>query len=161
MPLAILRLGVRLEFASRFSSASDKGISVEEAGLISACLPEETLDVMLLPLTSLETPGQTRCSGDCSAEAAAPGRKNLASRPDAATKETRIEMTAEEWIQDFCEEVGEAAPSEADREAILRLAAVAAHASERIAAPMACWVGGASGKSLSELVELAEKVGSG
>jgi hypothetical protein len=68
-------------------------------------------------------------------------------------------MTADDWIQDFCAEIGMPAPSEADREAILRLAAIAAHASERIAAPMACFVGGASGKSLSELVELAEKVG--
>jgi hypothetical protein len=68
-------------------------------------------------------------------------------------------MTAEEWIQDFCQQVGIPAPTETDREAILRLAAVAAHASERIAAPIACWVGGASGKSLSELIELAEGIG--
>jgi hypothetical protein len=70
-------------------------------------------------------------------------------------------MTAEDWIQDFCEQIGVPAPGEADREAILRLAAIAAHASERIAAPIACWVGGASGRSLSELVELAEGVQGG
>ena len=70
-------------------------------------------------------------------------------------------MTADEWTQAFCKQIDMPAPSEADREAILRLAAVAAHASERIAAPIACWVGGASGKSLSELVELAEGVENG
>ena len=46
-------------------------------------------------------------------------------------------MTAADWIQDFCEEIGMPTPSEEDMEAILRLAAIAAHASERIAAPMA------------------------
>ena len=49
-------------------------------------------------------------------------------------------------------------PTEADREAVLRLASVAAHASERIAAPIACWVAGASGRPLSELIEVAESV---
>ena len=68
-------------------------------------------------------------------------------------------MTAADWIQDFCEEIGMPAPSEADTEAILRLAAIAAHASERIAAPIACWLGGASGKSLAELQEVAEGLG--
>jgi len=41
-------------------------------------------------------------------------------------------MTAADWIQDFCEEIGMPPPSEEDMEAILRLAAIAAHASERI-----------------------------
>ena len=68
-------------------------------------------------------------------------------------------MTAADWIQDFCEQIGMPAPSEAEQEAILRLAAIAAHASERIAAPIACWVGGASGKSVAELQEVAERLG--
>jgi hypothetical protein len=65
-------------------------------------------------------------------------------------------MTAADWIQAFCEEIGAVVPSDQEREAILRLAAVAAHASERIAAPIACWVAGASGKPLSELQEVAD-----
>ena len=69
-------------------------------------------------------------------------------------------MTAAEWIQAFCEEIGADPPSEADSEAILRLAAVAAHASERIAAPIACWVAGASGRSLADLEEVAEGLAS-
>jgi hypothetical protein len=70
-------------------------------------------------------------------------------------------MTAAEWIQAFCEEIGMPAPSEDEADAVLRLAAVAAHGSERIAAPIACWVGGASGKPLGELEEAAEAVASG
>jgi Domain of unknown function (DUF6457) len=64
--------------------------------------------------------------------------------------------TAADWIRAFCEEIRMPAPDEQEAEAILRLAAVAAHASERIAAPMACWVAGASGKPLAELIEVAE-----
>ena len=70
-------------------------------------------------------------------------------------------MTAADWIQDFCEEIGMPTPSEEDVQAILRLAAIAAHASERIAAPIACWVGGSSGKPLAELVKVAEGLASG
>jgi hypothetical protein len=36
------------------------------------------------------------------------------------------------------------------------LPAVAAHASERIAAPIACYLAGVTGRPLSELIELAE-----
>jgi hypothetical protein len=67
-------------------------------------------------------------------------------------------MTAAQWIQEFCEEIGMPAPTEEETEAILRLAAVAAHASERTAAPVACWIGGASGKPLAELETAAEGV---
>jgi hypothetical protein len=70
-------------------------------------------------------------------------------------------MTAAEWIQAFCEEIGMPAPTEDEADAVLRLAAVAAHGSERIAAPIACWVAGASGKPLGELEEAAEAVASG
>ena len=65
-------------------------------------------------------------------------------------------MTAAEWIQQFCAEIGMPAPTEEETDAILRLAAVAAHASERVAAPIACWLGGASGKPIAELQAAAE-----
>jgi hypothetical protein len=70
-------------------------------------------------------------------------------------------MTAQEWISAFCDEIDKVAPTEAEMEAILRLAAVAAHASERIAAPVACYVAGASGRPLEELIGMAESLGSG
>ena len=41
----------------------------------------------------------------------------------------------------------------------LDLAAVAAHSSERIAAPIACWLGGKAGASLEELQAAAERIG--
>jgi uncharacterized protein DUF6457 len=70
-------------------------------------------------------------------------------------------MTASEWIQAFCEEIEAPVPGEDEIEAILRLAAVAAHASERIAAPVACWIAGASGKPLADLHQTAEALATG
>jgi hypothetical protein len=70
-------------------------------------------------------------------------------------------MTATEWIQAFCEEIEMPAPGEDEIEAILRLAAIAAHSSERIAAPIACWIAGASGKPVAELRQTAEALAGG
>lgn len=66
-------------------------------------------------------------------------------------------MTAEEWISGFAEEIGVPAPSKEEIDDILRLASVAAHASERIAAPIACYLVGRSGRTLAEARELAEE----
>ena len=67
-------------------------------------------------------------------------------------------MTATEWIEAFCREIGAPAPDDRTTEQILRLAAVAAHASERTAAPVACWIAGTTARPLDELIEVAEKV---
>jgi hypothetical protein len=69
--------------------------------------------------------------------------------------------SAEEWVAEFARSIGAEPPSRAEMGAILRLAATAAHASERTAAPMACWVAGASGRSLDELNEIAKRLGGG
>ena len=68
-------------------------------------------------------------------------------------------MTAQEWISAFARELGTGAPSDDEFNAMLNLAAVAAHDSERVAAPVACWIGGASGRSLDELQEIAQRIG--
>jgi hypothetical protein len=68
-------------------------------------------------------------------------------------------VTAAEWLRAFCEEIGEPAPSEAEIDEILKLASVAAHASERKAAPVACYIAGRNGRPVGELLERAETVG--
>jgi hypothetical protein len=68
-------------------------------------------------------------------------------------------MNAREWIDAFAAEVGAEPPSDDDFKAILDLAAVAAHSSERIAAPIACWIGGRTGASLAELQAAADRIG--
>ena len=67
-------------------------------------------------------------------------------------------VTAEAWIEAFVRELGAPSPDRASIDAILELAATAAHASERIAAPIACWLGGASGRPPGELNEIAARV---
>jgi Domain of unknown function (DUF6457) len=69
-------------------------------------------------------------------------------------------MTAREWIERFAAELGAEAPADDEFEAILDLAAVAAHDSERVAAPVACWIGGASERPLDELKQIAERIAS-
>jgi Domain of unknown function (DUF6457) len=70
-------------------------------------------------------------------------------------------MNAREWLDAFAAELGTDPPTNEEIEQVLDVAAVAAHASERIAAPVACWVGGRAGASLEELQAAAERVGGG
>jgi hypothetical protein len=65
-------------------------------------------------------------------------------------------MTAQEWIRTFAEQAGARAPTDEEIDEILRLAAVAAHSSERIAAPIACWIAGTTGRPIAELREVGE-----
>ena len=67
-------------------------------------------------------------------------------------------MTAEEWVAEFAREIGLAAPSERQVASILDLAASAAHASERTAAPIACWMAGISGRALPDLQAAARRL---
>lgn len=69
-------------------------------------------------------------------------------------------MSAEEWIDRFARELGVSAPTEEELAGLLELASVAAHASERRAAPVACWLAAASGRPPGELIEVAKRVGS-
>lgn len=68
-------------------------------------------------------------------------------------------MTAEQWVEKFAKEIGADPPSREVTDEILKLAAEAAHSSERIAAPVACWIAGRAGKPLAEAIEVAERTG--
>jgi hypothetical protein len=67
-------------------------------------------------------------------------------------------MNAEEWLMAFAEELGVEPPDEEARGLLLDLAATAAHDSERIAAPLACYMTGRSSKSPQEAREAAVRV---
>ncbi len=67
-------------------------------------------------------------------------------------------MSPEDWIAAFAGKLGEDVPSEDEFNAILDLAAVAAHSSERTAAPVAAWLAGRSGRPLGEVQKLADEV---
>ena len=70
-------------------------------------------------------------------------------------------MTAEEWVRRFAAEVGAPAPSDDELDQILKLAAIAAHGSERTAAPIACWIAGQTGRSAASLREIAKEINPG
>lgn len=67
-------------------------------------------------------------------------------------------MTGNEWVDAYCARLGVDAPSKEDRDAVLAMAGVAAHASERIAAPIACWIAGREGLTLEAAMRVAREV---
>ncbi len=66
-------------------------------------------------------------------------------------------VNRDEWIAVFAGEAGVERPSPQEVRELLDLAGIAAHASERTAAPLACWIAGRSGRSLSQLREAARR----
>lgn len=68
-------------------------------------------------------------------------------------------LSGAEWLERFAGELGVDAPSEREIEALLGLAAIAAHASERTAAPVACWLVARAGVSLPRALEIAASMG--
>lgn len=68
-------------------------------------------------------------------------------------------MTAEEWINTFAAEAGLQPPTPEEIDKLLKIAAVAAHSSERIAAPVACWMVGAGEIDLDRAREIADGIG--
>jgi hypothetical protein len=66
--------------------------------------------------------------------------------------------SSREWIDAFAQRLGVEAPSEQEVTAILALAAVAAHASERTAAPVACWLAAREALVPEQALELAHTI---
>ncbi len=64
-------------------------------------------------------------------------------------------MTGQEWISTFAAELGLEPLTEADIEALLDLAGVAAHASERLAAPLTCYLAAKAGISPTDALARA------
>jgi arsenate reductase len=68
------------------------------------------------------------------------------------------DMDAKQWLATYADNLGVAPPTADELEAVLDLAAEAAHASERFAAPVACWLSAKAGRSLEESLALARDV---
>ncbi len=69
-------------------------------------------------------------------------------------------MNAAEWIRAFAEKVGTEPPTTEQFKTLLDLAGEAAHSSERVAAPVACWVAARAGVEPPRALELAREVSS-
>lgn len=70
-------------------------------------------------------------------------------------------MTGNEWILEFAEKLGVPPPDQETFDTLLDLAGVAAHSSERIAAPIACYLVGRTDLGVEAALELARRVGPG
>jgi hypothetical protein len=70
-------------------------------------------------------------------------------------------MNAKEWIADYAERLGTEAPTPEEFATLLDVAAEAAHASERVAAPVACWVAARAGVSPAQALKAARDVQAG
>ena len=60
-----------------------------------------------------------------------------------------------DWCTRFAEAVGTDPPSIAEIESLLELAGVAAHSSQRQAAPVACWLAARAGVSPEQALQIA------
>jgi hypothetical protein len=67
-------------------------------------------------------------------------------------------MTGQEWIDSFALMLGVDPPDEATVDTLLELAGVAAHASERTAAPIACYLIGRAGVDPADALTRARGV---
>lgn|GEM_PF-443961 len=69
-----------------------------------------------------------------------------------------VSMSAAEWLNAFAEQLNIDPPSDDERDAILTLAGIAAHASERTAAPIACWLAARAELTTDEARSLAVQI---
>jgi hypothetical protein len=68
-------------------------------------------------------------------------------------------MNAKEWLSEYAQRMGTAPPDRDEFDTLLQLAAEAAHSSERVAAPVACWLAAKSDRSLAEALDAARALG--
>jgi hypothetical protein len=67
-------------------------------------------------------------------------------------------MTGREWIDAYAAQLGIEPPDDATVAALLDVAGVAAHASERTAAPITCWLIGQAGVDVAEARRIADEL---
>jgi uncharacterized protein DUF6457 len=67
-------------------------------------------------------------------------------------------VNAREWIDAFAERLGTAPPTTEEFKRLLDLAGEAAHSSERVAAPVACWVAAKAGVAPERALSTAREI---
>ena len=67
-------------------------------------------------------------------------------------------MDAKAWITAFSGEAGAEPPTDEEIEILLDLAGVAAHSSERIAAPLTCWLAARADLAPADALALARRM---
>ena len=67
-------------------------------------------------------------------------------------------MNAHQWIESFSARLGTEPPTDDEFSTLLDLAGEAAHSSERVAAPVSCWVTARAGVSPNAALAAAREV---
>jgi hypothetical protein len=67
-------------------------------------------------------------------------------------------MNAREWIDAYAERLGTEPPTASEFSVLLDLAGEAAHSSERVAAPVSCWVAAKAGVTPDQALAAAREV---
>ena len=67
-------------------------------------------------------------------------------------------MTRDQWLAAFASAAGVDVPTDDDIDALLELAGIAAHASERTAAPITCWIAAVAGLAPADALRIAQAV---
>jgi Domain of unknown function (DUF6457) len=67
-------------------------------------------------------------------------------------------VTLDEWVAAYAAAAGVPIPTAEEVDELLQLAAVAAHASERTAAPVTCWIAARAGITPAAALTLAESI---
>lgn len=70
-------------------------------------------------------------------------------------------MNAKQWLAAYASKLGTEPPTTQEFKTVLDLAGEAAHASERVAAPVACWLAARAGVDLEEALALARELSTG
>ena len=65
-------------------------------------------------------------------------------------------FSGSEWVERYSARLGVDPPSTQDISILLDLAGVAAHSSERTAAPISCWLAARAGITITEALNLAQ-----
>ncbi len=68
-------------------------------------------------------------------------------------------MNAKQWLAAYADKLGTDPPTTEEFKVLLDLAGVAAHSSERVAAPVSCWLIAKAGVEPEEALRLAREVG--
>ncbi|MFI5063054.1 MAG: DUF6457 domain-containing protein [Streptosporangiales bacterium] len=64
----------------------------------------------------------------------------------------------QDWLAGFATEIGTTPPTREELDALLKLAAVAAHSSARQAAPITCWLAGRAGLDPQDALAIGQRL---
>jgi len=67
-------------------------------------------------------------------------------------------MNARQWLDAYAQKLGVDPPTSEEFKVLLDLAGEAAHASERVAAPVACWLAARAGVGPEQALTIAREV---